>query len=142
MTVPDWRVGARLIQDETDKAFAYPEDVIRLTRIVRSHGGLATPEEVDLAWSEFSESMAAGWMMLYEEDERCWLAVRDFLPSHKVQEARELILRALEHDCRDGLPNEWVSDARAWLKMRGDWFDPQFVSKPQDKGADTRKAHE
>jgi hypothetical protein len=47
----------------------YPSDVGRIVKIFANRGYDISYSEAYLAWRAFSDSMAAGWMMLGEDDE-------------------------------------------------------------------------
>ena len=47
----------------------YPEDLERIQRILKERDYNATYEQCEQLWSAYSESMAAGWMGLPEDDE-------------------------------------------------------------------------
>jgi len=47
----------------------YPEDCIRIKRVLLDHGCDASLWECEKMWKEYSESMCAGWLFLPESDE-------------------------------------------------------------------------
>jgi hypothetical protein len=48
------------------------EDVSRIMEAALHYGVVLSPQEAEKAWDEYSESMAAGWMMLPETKEEIW----------------------------------------------------------------------
>ncbi len=52
-----------------EERIRHPDDVARLKQILLVHNGIEYPDAViQEAWEKYSETMAAGWMMLYDED--------------------------------------------------------------------------
>jgi len=56
----------------------YPEDTKRIQSILAERGYEASLVECDIMWKEFSESMAAGWMCLQEDDDKVFEAVSQY----------------------------------------------------------------
>lgn len=57
----------------------YPEDVERIQKILANDGYEATLTECEHLWTAHSESMAASWMILPEEDERVMDCIRFYI---------------------------------------------------------------
>jgi hypothetical protein len=57
----------------------YPADTLRIQQIIQSHGFICNLWEAKTLWETFSESMAAGWMTPYEDDEAVWSAVAPYI---------------------------------------------------------------
>lgn len=49
--------------------FEFYEDVMRIVTVCANAGYRVAPDDAALIWEAYSESMAAGWMMLDEDDE-------------------------------------------------------------------------
>lgn len=47
----------------------YPNDVKRIQKILADRGYEASPMECEALWDKYSDSMAAGWMGLSDDDE-------------------------------------------------------------------------
>lgn len=47
----------------------YPEDIIRIMKVAIDVNILLTPEEADMVWTEHSNSYAAGWLGLPDDDD-------------------------------------------------------------------------
>lgn len=47
----------------------YPEDIIRIMKVAIDANILLTPEEADMVWTEHSNSYAAGWLGLPDDDD-------------------------------------------------------------------------
>jgi hypothetical protein len=54
--------------------FDYPEDVERIARVV----GLTSLKEAELLWLKYSDSMAAGWLVLPESDDELLLILKGY----------------------------------------------------------------
>lgn len=50
----------------------YREDSIRIKRVAWDHGVDLTINQAEKAWLAYSDSMAAGWMGLPEDDIELW----------------------------------------------------------------------
>lgn len=48
--------------------FEYPKDVKRIQQVLRDRGYDASLFECEMLWSKYSDSMAAGWMILPDSD--------------------------------------------------------------------------
>ncbi len=51
-------------------------DVARIVRIFHTRGFEVSAEDARLAWEEHSESMAAGWLFLSDNDDIVFLTLR------------------------------------------------------------------
>lgn len=47
-------------------------DIHQIMQVALNHGIVLSPIEAEKAWNEYSESMAAGWMMLPDSNEEIW----------------------------------------------------------------------
>lgn len=47
----------------------YPEDIIRIMKVAIDANILLTPEEAEMVWTEHSDSYAAGWLGLPDDDD-------------------------------------------------------------------------
>lgn len=47
----------------------YPEDIIRIMKVAIDVNILLTPEEAEMVWTEHSNSYAAGWLGLPDDDD-------------------------------------------------------------------------
>jgi hypothetical protein len=63
----------------------YPDDVARIISIAASRGVSLTALEAEKAWEEYSDSMAAGWMML-GDDEEVWACLPSWAVGVEAQE--------------------------------------------------------
>jgi hypothetical protein len=54
---------------QTDHQFEYSSDVERIVRIFADRGYEITTTDAAHAWELYSDSMAAGWMCLDDEDQ-------------------------------------------------------------------------
>lgn len=52
-----------------DEKINYPEDCERIKKVLSERGYWATLFECQVLWSMYSQSMAAGWLILPEKDE-------------------------------------------------------------------------
>lgn len=57
----------------------YPDDVKRILSVLIAHGYQATEEQAISLWDEYSDSMAAGWMMLPDEDKDIYSCIEDYI---------------------------------------------------------------
>lgn len=55
-----------------DNLYGPKHDIKRIIKIGLSRGILLSPLEADKAWQEHSDTYAAGWLMLPEEDGAVW----------------------------------------------------------------------
>ena len=67
----------------------HSRDVERLTHIAFVNGTAITREQAYLAWSKVSESSAAGWLLLYDNNEWNWSSLSSYLdePSAEAEAA-------------------------------------------------------
>lgn len=56
------------------KNFDYPDDVERIVRVFAERGYEISPTEAQEAWKGYSDCLAAGWLILPENDEDVFLA--------------------------------------------------------------------
>lgn len=61
--------------DEDDVEIRYPADVLRIRQVALRNGLDLDNADAQAAWERFSESMAAGWMALPEDDEELYSTV-------------------------------------------------------------------
>lgn len=61
--------------DEDDVEIRYPADVQRIRQVALRNGLDLDDADAQAAWERFSESMAAGWMALPEDDEDLYTTV-------------------------------------------------------------------
>ena len=57
----------------------YQHDVERIVRIAATRGYILSPADAQAAWEAYSESMAAGWLGLPEDDNELWWNVEYYL---------------------------------------------------------------
>ena len=60
------------------KHFRYPGDVLRIQRALSDAGYDVSPCEAEHLWETYSDSMCAGWLMLYDDDADIVQAVRPY----------------------------------------------------------------
>lgn len=65
----------------------YPEDVERIVQICSKHGFEISHADAQLAWEDFSESMAAGWILLHEDDYEVFLVIKGRCAARKAAES-------------------------------------------------------
>lgn len=53
-------------------SFPYKSDVERIVRVLAEREIQCAPLDAQFLWEEYSESMAAGWMMLPESDDEVY----------------------------------------------------------------------
>lgn len=54
----------------------YPHDCKKIVAAALLHGNcLLTPEAAEEAWEDYSDSMAAGWMLLPDDLEDVWRSI-------------------------------------------------------------------
>jgi len=58
--------------------FDFDDDVERIVRICAEAGYEVTSSDARQIWEDYSESMAAGWMMLFKDDENVLNVVLEF----------------------------------------------------------------
>lgn len=73
----------------TEHMNSHLEDVERLMRIAFVNGVPATREQVYQAWTKVSESSAAGWLMLYDNDEWNWSSLSSHLEADETSDELE-----------------------------------------------------
>lgn len=57
----------------------HPRDIARIIRVCKNHGYLINAYTAQWAWERYSESYAAGWLMLPALDADLFMTVRDQL---------------------------------------------------------------
>ena len=57
----------------------YGHDVERIVRVAAERGYILSPTDAQAAWEAFSESMAAGWLRLPDDDGTLWWNVEHYL---------------------------------------------------------------
>ncbi len=57
----------------------YEHDVRRMAKIMAERGYSVSASNLKKAWEDYSESMAAGWMMLDEDDDLVFSTLRNRL---------------------------------------------------------------
>lgn len=57
------------IKSEYYEYYDYPSDVERIVRIFADRGYQISPQDAHRAWRAFSDSMAAGWLILGDDDQ-------------------------------------------------------------------------
>jgi len=50
----------------------YPSDVVRIVHVALEHGVVLSAQEAEKAWEEYSDSMAAGWIIMTGSNEYIW----------------------------------------------------------------------
>lgn len=66
-----------------DRDFDYPEDVERIVKVLADRGYKCSPGDAAILWDRYSDSMAAGWMMLPQDDEDVFGCISlDVLQNH------------------------------------------------------------
>lgn len=65
------------IQDEYDHD--YKSDISRIVRIFKDKGYELSHSDAKAAWKSFSDSMAAGWLLLDEDDTKVFNNTRYYL---------------------------------------------------------------
>jgi hypothetical protein len=73
-------VSAHLVEMDTmishsDVEIRYPADVLRIRQVALRNGLALSDAEAQAAWERFSDSMAAGWLTLPEDDEDIYTTV-------------------------------------------------------------------
>ena len=53
----------------------YPEDVARIKRICKERGYKISRHDAQSAWEEYSDSMAAGGLILHDDDEEVFRTI-------------------------------------------------------------------
>jgi hypothetical protein len=73
----------RRIENNTEEIYEHRHlgDVQRIQRILRDKGYIATLKDCAGLWEEYSDSLAAGWIFLDEQDWDVWCCIR-----YKVEE--------------------------------------------------------
>ena len=61
----------RDVLDELERP-EYRHDTERIVRVALEHGVSLTLTQAERAWLLFSDSMAAGWIVLPDSDEKLW----------------------------------------------------------------------
>lgn len=75
----------KMVFRQPNPAIWYPDDVVDLVRIAADRGYELQPIDAQAAWSEFSESHSAGWLILGaccegdDSDEGIWQAMLPYL---------------------------------------------------------------
>lgn len=59
--------------NEDSDAGHYRYDCQRMVQVMAQHGYYATEEQVRRMWDKYSDSMAAGWLHLPEDDEQLFM---------------------------------------------------------------------
>ena len=57
----------------------YPEDVGRILQILNERGFTANDLDIHEAWSAYSDSMAASWMSLDDDDDAVFACIGEYL---------------------------------------------------------------
>lgn len=57
------------LKELNDDHFFYGNDINRIVRVFADRGYEITASDAAMAWERYSDSMAAGWMCLDEDDE-------------------------------------------------------------------------
>lgn len=57
----------------------YPADCRRLVKIAFNNGVLITLKEAEDIWHDVSERSAAGWLILYREDNDVWNSMEPYV---------------------------------------------------------------
>lgn len=55
----------------------YIDDTKRIVKISFDNGIILSLKEAEEIWEEYSDSMAAGWMNLPEDDKELWLIISE-----------------------------------------------------------------
>ena len=58
----------------------YPSDCKRIQNILEKNGYRASLEDCEKLWDKYSDSMAAGWMNLPDNDDDVFGCIRTYLP--------------------------------------------------------------
>jgi hypothetical protein len=66
----------RVPEDDQD---AFPEDVRRIVEIGYRRGFEVADADAQDAWTDFSDSHCAGWLILPADDDEVWGLVRPYL---------------------------------------------------------------
>jgi hypothetical protein len=61
------------------KPIRHEGDVAIIVRIIKKNGYDISPYDAQMAWEDYSDSMAAGWMGLPESDAEVWDSIRPYL---------------------------------------------------------------
>lgn len=56
----------------------YVEDTKRIVNVVMNHGIWINPLEAEQMWEEYSDTLAATWMTLPEDDSELWDILKEF----------------------------------------------------------------
>lgn len=64
-----------LLADNENAAFRHQEDVERIIRICAERGYIIDATTARAAWENYSDTMAANWLSLYEDDDLVFEAV-------------------------------------------------------------------
>ena len=67
----------RKIIKEDDYRHRHHHDVVRLQTVMRLNGYEADLRSAAGIWEDYSDTYAAGWMCLPEDDEDLWGAIKD-----------------------------------------------------------------
>jgi len=59
------------LQEELDRP-EYKDDSIRIAAVAYEHSIVLTLKQAEKVWQIYSDSMAAGWMLLPKTDEELW----------------------------------------------------------------------
>lgn len=110
----------------TEHMNSHLDDVERLMRIAFVNGFPATREQVYEAWSKVSDASAAGWLMLYDNDEWNWSSLSSHLeagePSDEFASFGADIERIVEVCRRNGKEIDERQACAAWhLAGRQSW---------------------
>jgi len=57
----------------------FPDDIDRIQRILFDKGYTTTRQDIQLAWKCFSETLAANWIILPEDDEDVFYTIMGYL---------------------------------------------------------------
>ncbi len=63
------------LTETISQRFDYPEDVVRVRRVLAEHGLVVSLWTAERAWREHSAEMFAGWLGLPPDDDRLWACV-------------------------------------------------------------------
>lgn len=72
----------RLNLDFVDSNLQYPEDCERICKVALKHEYLISPIEANFFWEKYSNSMAASWLTLPDNDSDVWKSISDQIEKH------------------------------------------------------------